>query len=165
MYKSFYVAMALDGMDFSMNEGEIRCLIGENGCGKSTMIKVISGFHPFDSGELYINDKPYKKITPSESIAEGIQVIYQDFSLFPNMTIAENIMVYSTVAKGEVVNSVGAGDSMVAGFVSGYLKTGSYEEALRLGAASGGATAFSSDLATREFIDKLVKEIKVEKIR
>lgn len=82
------------------------------------------------------------------------------------LLVSENDEVFiSSVAKGEVVNSVGAGDSMVAGFVSGYLKTGSYEEALRLGAASGGATAFSSDLATREFIDKLVKEIKVEKIR
>lgn len=77
----------------------------------------------------------------------------------------DNEVFISTVAKGEVVNSVGAGDSMVAGFVSGYLKTGSYEEALRLGAASGGATAFSSDLASREFIDKLVKEINVEKNR
>lgn len=75
----------------------------------------------------------------------------------------EDIFI-SSVAKGEVVNSVGAGDSMVAGFVSGYLKTGSYEEALRLGSASGGATAFSSDLATREFIDKLVKEISIKKI-
>ena len=103
MYKSFYGAMALNGMNFNMNEGEIRSLIGENGCGKSTMIKVISGFHPFDSGDMYINDKPYKKISPSESIAEGIQVIYQDFSLFPNMTIAENIMMYSTVAKGNAV--------------------------------------------------------------
>lgn len=74
MYKSFYGAMALNGMNFNMNEGEIRSLIGENGCGKSTMIKVISGFHPFDSGDMYINDKPYKKISPSESIAEGIQV-------------------------------------------------------------------------------------------
>lgn len=77
----------------------------------------------------------------------------------------DNEVFISTVAKGEVVNSVGAGDSMVAGFVSGYLKTGSYEEALRLGAASGGATAFSSDLASRKFIDKLVKEINVEKIK
>lgn len=81
MYKSFYGAMALDGMNFEINEGEIRCLIGENGCGKSTMIKVISGFHPFDSGELYINDKLYKKITPAESIAEGVQVIYRFFAV------------------------------------------------------------------------------------
>ena len=82
------------------------------------------------------------------------------------LLVSEDDEVFiSSVAKGEVVNSVGAGDSMVAGFVSGYLKTGSYEEALRLGAASGGATAFSSDLASREFIDKLVKEINVEKNR
>ncbi|MDY4576215.1 MAG: 1-phosphofructokinase [Intestinibacter sp.] len=82
------------------------------------------------------------------------------------LLVSEDDEVFiSSVAKGEVVNSVGAGDSMVAGFVSGYLKTGSYEEALRLGAASGGATAFSSDLASREFIDRLVKEINVEKIK
>ena len=82
------------------------------------------------------------------------------------LLVTENDEVFaSSVAKGEVVNSVGAGDSMVAGFIAGYLKSNSYEEALRLGAASGGATAFSSDLATREFIDKLVKEIKIEKIK
>ena len=82
------------------------------------------------------------------------------------LLVIENDEVFaSSVAKGEVVNSVGAGDSMVAGFIAGYLKSNSYEEALRLGAASGGATAFSSDLATREFIDKLVDEIKIEKIK
>ena len=57
LYKSFYGALALNGMNFTINEGEIRCLIGENGCGKSTLIKVISGFHSFDSGELIINRK------------------------------------------------------------------------------------------------------------
>ena len=77
----------------------------------------------------------------------------------------DNQVLISSVAKGEVVNSVGAGDSMVAGFISGYLKSQNYEDALRLGAASGGATAFSSDLAIREFIDKLVKEIKTQKIK
>ncbi|WP_415990189.1 1-phosphofructokinase [Intestinibacter bartlettii] len=82
------------------------------------------------------------------------------------LLVTENDEVFaSSVAKGEVINSVGAGDSMVAGFIAGYLKSNSYEEALRLGAASGGATAFSSDLATREFIDKLVDEIKIEKIK
>ena len=82
------------------------------------------------------------------------------------LLVTENDEVFaSSVAKGEVINSVGAGDSMGAGFIAGYLKSNSYEEALRLGAASGGATAFSSDLATREFIDKLVDEIKIEKIK
>ena len=82
------------------------------------------------------------------------------------LLVTENDEVFaSSVAKGEVINSVGAGDSMVAGFIAGYLKSNSYEEALRLGAARGGATAFSSDLATRDFIDKIVDEIKIEKIK
>lgn len=97
MSKSFFGTLALDDMNFSIDEGEVRCLAGENGCGKSTMIKMISGFYTFDSGELYINGTKYGKISPAESMKEGIQVIYQDFALFPNMTIAENIMMYGTV--------------------------------------------------------------------
>ena len=69
----------------------------------------------------------------------------------------------SNVAKGEVKNSVGAGDSMVAGFIAGYLNSNNYEKALKLGAASGGATAFSNDLATKEDIYKLIDEIKIER--
>ncbi|MBC8536903.1 sugar ABC transporter ATP-binding protein [Feifania hominis] len=103
MYKSFFGVVAMDGMNFSIDEGEVRCLVGENGCGKSTMIKVISGVYPFDEGTLSINGKEYRHITPAGSIAEGIQVIYQDFSLFDNMTIAENIMMYSTVASKKVL--------------------------------------------------------------
>lgn len=102
MKKAFFGTLALDGMNFSIKEGEIRCLAGENGCGKSTMIKMISGFYTYDSGNLVINGKKYGRITPSESMKEGIQVIYQDFSLFPNMTIAENIMMYSTVSSRKV---------------------------------------------------------------
>ncbi len=72
-------------------------------------------------------------------------------------------VLISNVPNGKVINSVGAGDSMVAGFISGYTNSNSYEEALRLGAASGSATAFSSDLATKDLIDKLIKEIKIER--
>ena len=61
--------------------------------------------------------------------------------------------------KGKVVNSVGAGDSMVAGFVAGYLRSGSYLEALRLGTACGSATAFSLGLAKKEKIDELLNQI------
>lgn len=97
MYKSFFGVIAMDGMDFDVREGEIHCLVGENGCGKSSMIKVISGFYTADRGQMTINGKEYRRITPAESMREGIQVIYQDFSLFSNMTIAENIMMYETV--------------------------------------------------------------------
>ncbi len=79
--------------------------------------------------------------------------------------ISEHGDVYrSNVPKGTVKNSVGAGDSMVAGFIAGYLQGNSYEEALRLGAASGSATAFSSDVATRDYINQLVSEINVTKL-
>lgn len=81
------------------------------------------------------------------------------------LLITENGEKYiSNVASGIVRNSVGAGDSMVAGFIAGYLKTNSYKKALKLGAASGCATAFSNDLATKEQINKLLAEIKVERI-
>ncbi len=63
------------------------------------------------------------------------------------------------VPKGKVKNSVGAGDSMVAGFVAGYLKTGSYKEALKMGTAAGSATAFSDDLATGEAIKELYNNL------
>ncbi|WP_250675753.1 1-phosphofructokinase [Paraclostridium ghonii] len=80
------------------------------------------------------------------------------------LLINENGEVFvSNVAKGELKNSVGAGDSMVAGFIAGYLKTNSCEEALKLGAASGSATAFSNDLASKDYIYKLINEIKVER--
>lgn len=74
--------------------------------------------------------------------------------------VAENGEVWKLLPpKGVVVNSVGAGDSMVAGFLAGYLTTGSYEKALRLGTAAGSATAFTSWLARREEIDALLEKI------
>ena len=63
------------------------------------------------------------------------------------------------VCKGKVVNSVGAGDSMVGGFLAGYLETGDYAYALRLGTACGGATAFSKGIGTREEIERLFEEL------
>lgn len=76
----------------------------------------------------------------------------------------ENEAYSSNIPKGVLKNSVGSGDSMVAGFISGYLKTNDYKEALRYGAASGSATAFSDDLAKIDFINCLLDEIIVTKI-
>lgn len=81
------------------------------------------------------------------------------------LLVAEDGKIYvSNVPKGEVINSVGAGDSMVAGFIGGYLKNNDYTEALKLGATCGSATAFSSDLATKEFIDSLIDQIEVKEV-
>ena len=89
--KKFAGVYALKGISFSIEPGEIRCLAGENGCGKSTLIKVISGFYKPDAGKINLNGYEYVDLYPIESITNGIQVIYQDFSLFPNLTVAENI--------------------------------------------------------------------------
>lgn len=89
--KKFASVYALKGISFDIAPGEVRCLAGENGCGKSTLIKVISGFHAPDKGNVYLNGVLYNNLAPIDSMKNGIQVIYQDFSLFPNLTVAENI--------------------------------------------------------------------------
>jgi simple sugar transport system ATP-binding protein len=95
--KRFGGVTALDDVSFSIDRGESLTLVGENGSGKSTMIKIISGVYTPDQGDIVINGKRFKKMTPIESVQEGIQVIYQDFSLFPNLTVAENIALNELV--------------------------------------------------------------------
>ena len=99
--KHFAGVVALEDVDLTINKGEIVCLLGENGSGKSTMIKIISGVYTFDSGTAIINGKEYKHITPLSSIHEGIEVIYQDFSLFSHLTVAENIAISEIVLEGD----------------------------------------------------------------
>ena len=99
--KRFGGVTALQDVDMSINEGEIVCLLGENGSGKSTMIKVISGVYSLDEGQLFIDGKEYEKITPLQSINAGIAVIYQDFSLLPDLTVAENIAISEIVLDGD----------------------------------------------------------------
>jgi len=89
--KSYAGVQALDKVSMSIGKGEIHCLVGENGSGKSTLIKIITGVVKPDEGEIIINDKTFKHLRPIDSISEGIQVIYQDLSLFPNLSVAENI--------------------------------------------------------------------------
>lgn len=95
----------MDEANLTIGRGEIHCLAGENGSGKSTLIKIISGFYQADSGTVTINGESYTRITPLESIQAGIAVIYQDLSVFPNLTVAENIALSSAISdKRKVVN-------------------------------------------------------------
>lgn len=91
--KTFGGTYALDKVDLTIEKGEIHCLVGGNGSGKSTLIKVISGFYKPDSGTVEIDGKEYAKLNTISSINAGIQVIYQDLSIFPNLTVAENIAI------------------------------------------------------------------------
>lgn len=91
IYKSFGGVNALSGVDLTIRRGEIHCLAGENGSGKSTLIKVISGVHAASAGDIDMEGKRIASLTPMEAIHAGIQIIYQDFAVFSNLTVAENI--------------------------------------------------------------------------
>lgn len=98
--KYFGGVKALDGVDLEINKGEILCLAGENGCGKSTIINVISGFYSPNEGSIEIEGETFSSMTPKLAISKGIQVIYQDLSLFPNLTVMENLALNMEVAEG-----------------------------------------------------------------
>ena len=98
--KSFAGVHALRNVDLTIEQGRIQCLVGENGSGKSTLIKIMAGVYERDSGSVVINGKEFERLYPIDAIREGIQVIYQDFSLFPNLTVAENIALNRELADG-----------------------------------------------------------------
>ncbi|HEY3288561.1 MAG TPA: ATP-binding cassette domain-containing protein, partial [Anaerolineae bacterium] len=103
--KAFAGVRALDDVSLTVNRGEIHCLVGENGSGKSTLIKIIAGVVQPDSGEVAVNGVALHNFTPMDAIQQGIQVIYQDFSLFPNLTVAENIALnYEMSRRKRIVN-------------------------------------------------------------
>ncbi|GAA3625576.1 sugar ABC transporter ATP-binding protein [Nonomuraea rosea] len=89
--KSFASGEVLHGVDLTVEHGEIHALIGHNGAGKSTLMKILGGVHPDHGGTIAIDGKPVSVRTPKEAIEHGIAVIYQDFSLVPQLTVAENI--------------------------------------------------------------------------
>jgi simple sugar transport system ATP-binding protein len=89
--KAFPGVQALDHVDMSVGYGEVHCLVGENGSGKSTLIRSVSGSQDFDEGSIVLNGREYTHLTARQAMNEGVQVIYQDLSLFPQLTVAENI--------------------------------------------------------------------------
>jgi len=101
--KTFPGVKALSDVTFQVEEGEIHCLAGENGSGKSTLIKVISGVHPPDAGVIEIEGRRFSRLAPMEAIALGVQVIYQDFSVFPNLSVMENLALNMEVMDHRVL--------------------------------------------------------------
>jgi rhamnose transport system ATP-binding protein len=89
--KSFGAVRALKGVSFDLKAGEVHALLGENGAGKSTLIKVITGAHQPDGGEIQIVGERVEKLSPASAQKLGIACIYQQPALFPDLTVAENI--------------------------------------------------------------------------
>lgn len=102
--KTFPGVKALNKVKFDIYPGEVHSLVGENGAGKSTLIKVMSGSHqPDEGGIIKINGEQVKISNPIDAIKKGISVIYQDFSLFGNLTVAENIVINQIIEKNKLL--------------------------------------------------------------
>lgn len=100
--KRFGGVVALDDVSLSLSPGEVHCLAGQNGSGKSTLIKIISGVYRSEDGaDIKIDGKPVS-LDPAKAIEMGIQVIYQDLSVFPGMSVAENIGIGQYCEKGRI---------------------------------------------------------------
>ncbi len=91
--KSFGPVQVLRGVDFDLRPGEVHALMGENGAGKSTMIRLMSGAHQPNTGTVEVDGSPVRFAGPGEAKAAGIAVVHQELLLFPAMTVAENIFL------------------------------------------------------------------------
>jgi ribose transport system ATP-binding protein len=98
--KSFPGVAALDGVDFDLRAGEVHVLLGENGAGKSTLMKVLSGAYARDDGDILIDGRVVAIASPRDAQALGIATIYQELSLVPQLTVAENILLGREPARG-----------------------------------------------------------------
>ena len=101
--KAFGGVQALQNVSVTLHRGEVRCLVGENGSGKSTLIKILAGADRPDAGAIVVGGQSFPYLEPIAAIRAGIQVIYQDFSLFPNLTVAENLALNTELERGSVV--------------------------------------------------------------
>src|SRR5207245_7156086 len=91
--KSFPGVRALKGVDFSVQTGEIMCLLGENGAGKSTLMKILVGVHEPDEGSILFEGKPVHLRSTKEAFALGISAVFQEFNLCPNLSAMENLFL------------------------------------------------------------------------
>lgn len=99
--QNFPGVCALDKVEFTLKLGEIHALVGENGAGKSTLMKILGGVYSCDEGEICVDGRCIKIAKPSDAIKLGISIIYQEFNLAPNLSVAENIFLGMEPRKGK----------------------------------------------------------------
>ena len=91
--KNYAGVPAIEEIDFSLTPGEIHAIVGENGAGKSTLTKVMAGVVNLSSGQMLINGEEVNPRTPSEALALGVAMVFQETSLVPTMTVAQNLFL------------------------------------------------------------------------
>lgn len=91
--KQFGSLAALTDVSLTIGRGEVHCLLGENGAGKSTLCNVIFGVHQPQAGAMRLNGKAFRPLDPAQSLAAGIAMVHQHFSVIGTMTVVENLML------------------------------------------------------------------------
>jgi ribose transport system ATP-binding protein len=102
--KAFPGVVALDGVDFHLRAGEVHVLLGENGAGKSTLMKILSGAYVRDAGEIVLDGQPVIISSPRDAQVLGIATMYQELSLVPQLTVAENILLGHEPSRAGVIH-------------------------------------------------------------
>ena len=101
--KNFGSVIALDGVSFDVKPGECHCLLGDNGAGKSTFIKTMSGVHPPSSGDIFFQGEKTTFNSPHDAITRGIATVYQDLGMIPLMSVSRNFFLGNEPTKGGVL--------------------------------------------------------------
>ena len=102
--KTFSGVKALDDVSLSFNKGEVHAVVGENGAGKSTIMKILSGLYFADSGEIWIDGKKQNINSVADAQKAGVAVVYQELNLMPDLTVAENIFLHDLPARAGFVD-------------------------------------------------------------
>lgn len=104
VHKRFGATLALSGVDLAVQPGQVLALVGENGAGKSTLMKVLSGAHQPDAGEMLLDGEPYQPRNPHDARRAGVAMIYQELSLAKHLSVAENIVLGVEPGTGPLVS-------------------------------------------------------------
>ena len=91
--KSFPGVVAAENVDFDLHAGEIHSVLGENGAGKTTLMNILSGMYQPDKGKIIVRGQTVRIRSPQDSLGLGIGMVYQHFTLIPNLTVLENLML------------------------------------------------------------------------
>jgi ABC-type sugar transport system ATPase subunit len=105
MVKHFGGVRALDTVDIALRSGEVHALVGENGAGKSTLVKILSGILRPDGGALAVDERPASFSSPRAAVAEGIATVAQELTVFPDLSVAENLFPHDAPRRGGLLSS------------------------------------------------------------